>query len=222
MRQGALRLTTLALLVLCLACSQPNNPTAPSLAGLGSLSGEAKGGNGGGNGGGGNGGGNPGGGGTFTFDLTGDIISSDSITSNGGTTNFHDPPNDVITLDVSFLAGAGGDFGACFSDVGAVGPGVIIVSPEDAEDGEAGSVLLTFAGWNTSGAAGGVEIVYELTADGTATNKLFPDATTDPDGILGLTGWSVTNRAKKDGKKSPCEGTGGFTIATTLTVTRIE
>ncbi len=46
MRHIALRLTTLGLLVLCLACTGDTvTPTSPELAGLGTLTTEAKGGN---------------------------------------------------------------------------------------------------------------------------------------------------------------------------------
>ena len=217
MRHGALRLATLGLLVLCLACSGDTiSPTSPALDSdsPGSLSAQKK------KPGGGKGGGKS----TtrYTFDITGDVVSSRSIIAAGDVTNFHGDENSGITMDVSFLAAFDDEvdhlnFDVCFPEsvTREATPGAVLLNRETELPTEA-TASITFRALNGDG---DTVIGYALTAIGTTAGAFLPVEIGDT-ATLSMTEWMVTNISKSQRRKNPCRGSGSFNM--TILVTRTE
>ena len=214
MCKAALRVTILGLVLVCLACNgQPNDLTAPSLDGLGSLSSEKKGGNGGGNG----GGGGPPVSDVFTHEFTGDISFSAAVlysnSGDGHIVTFHDNwHNAGVTINMAFLAGVGGDFVNCFSNTAATNVGSIVLDVGSSPP----SAAFVFSGWEKDGATA---VSYRLIAEGTFNG--LPAAnnseTFDFDQV-----WTVAARDRKDRRQGrACEGEGSFILSTSDVVTNI-
>lgn len=212
----ASRIAIAAMAGLAIACAgnAPLDVTEPDLEELSAAVAAGKG-KGKGNGG--------GGGSVFTMDVSAPIMSSAPLVtgaipndSSRIVMNFnHDGPNADKSLDTSYFANAAVvDNGpSCFS-LGRSRKGAFAI---DASSGQA-SVRWAFVALNDQG---DTDVVYVVNMTGTVAGVWLP-ANVGDTATVTLIAWQLGPSKKKDERNGACQGSGSFTQAPTVLVTRTQ